>query len=617
VRRQIIRWSGIVSAGVASAGCSDQTPTRSESRADVRVATAEPIATPLASSVSQIDPWTYARYPGRWSVGLSPGSGGGSDGAKGSYTSAIFSTPERTYLDTALVAVRIEGIRSRAYAQIDAWNNRPTPIGGQGWMPQDAAGDWINSSGCQGNVQFEGMVGGQPHGGAVFFCIRNRPFDAPRQQRLDSVGVIWGQTRVRRFGGYELNKHQFCGWNNFPDCFTYSGSQTMTVVPIARTLTVTAVPSANFYEGDSVTFTAASPHPMTIRTWQFFPEDSAQAVATFAHCGTNRICRARVPGKGLVVVRARVVPWGQLNRIETAHVRLDPLPVQLVLTASRVQVPSGDTVEFFVTSNPARPISDATWSATGASVRVASWLRSLTEEAVPISTGAGLRVSGCQPGEFLCVWTVQGAIIKRVEALVNGVAKSAQVRVDTLSCSSGDQLLDRQDFRDLLEQMWKESNPDSVSWKRRERLRFVYEDSIDGRLFFIDNPFPELESACSVRVIPPATPPAKSRLIAWIHTHPSTEGSLARCTENGPLERKAIGPSPNDRVIGSLSGMPDPRDSTGFAPWIPSPLHHERVKGYIVTPTNLYRFQNWPLSAQNTPAKRWARGPRRGCPVPQ
>jgi hypothetical protein len=163
--RQWIRRGTGLSFGMLAviSACRDQAPVAPVHEPEVpRSIEAVPVVGPVMSStlgsITQIDPFTYPRYPERWSVGLDAGNG--SEGARGSFTSVIFTQPERVYLDTALVQARVTGIRQRFYAQIPAWNSRPVPIGGQPWMPQDAAGDWINSSGCQGNIQLEGMVGG-------------------------------------------------------------------------------------------------------------------------------------------------------------------------------------------------------------------------------------------------------------------------------------------------------------------------------------------------------------------------------------------------------------------------------------------------------------------------
>lgn len=523
-------------------------------------------------SITQIDPFTYPRYPERWSAVLDGSNG--SEGARGSFTSVIFTQPERVYPDTALVQARVTGIRQRFYAQIPAWNSRPVPIGGQPWMPQDAAGDWINSSGCQGNIQLEGMVGGQPFGGAAFFCVRNRPLDAPRLQTIDTTGVIWGQSRIRRHGGYELNIHQFCGWNGFPQCFDYVGSQSMTVVPVARTLTITAVPSTNFVAGDSITFTATTPHPRTIRQWQWIPADTGQPVQVIAHCGTSVTCRMRVPGDGLLVVRARVVPWGQLNRIETAHARVTAPKPRLIVEVSRRFVGAGDTVLFTLRAEPVRPITQPVW-ATLSSLRAEgllnSGLRAAQADEV-IGRLAGMAISGCQPGSPFCAWRVLATTRKDVNALVNGVAVSADAQVVIVPCPTGDPILDDPDMRAklawLLDTLSNANDPDtSRSTSRKEWGGFFYRDNATGKTIFrLGQTFSN--SVCHNDTWPPENPPLNATLIGRVHTHPASIGESVECLENPSND-----PERPDYRFGWRTYPGGPSDGDLETMWIPSRRH--------------------------------------------
>jgi hypothetical protein len=385
-------------------------------------------------------------------------------------------------------------------------------------MPQDAAGDWINSSGCQGNIQLEGMVGGQPFGGAAFFCIRNRPLDAPRQHQLDTTGVIWGQTRIRRFGGYELNIHQFCGWNNFPQCFDYAGAQSMTVVPIARSLTITAVPNTGFVAGDTITFTATSPHPRTVRQWRWIPADSGQPVQVITQCGTNPTCRVRIPGDGLMIVRARVVPWGQLNRIETAHARVTAPRPRLIVEVDERSVGAGDTVLFTLRSDPVRPIAQPIWSAVAALRAPDGSFGFRSEEFEEAGTRAGMAISGCQPGSPFCEWQVMAPTRKQVEALVNGVSVTGEAKVDTVPCPTKDSILDDPVVRELLRDLInapESTNP--VTGLRRELSGYVI-DSAGIRMKRI-NPIDPALDPCSSPAPQPILPPGV-RMVARIHTHP-------------------------------------------------------------------------------------------------
>jgi hypothetical protein len=346
--------------------------------------------------------------------------------------------------------------------------------------------------------------GGQPFGGAAFFCIRNRPLDAPRQGTLDTTGVIWGQTRIRGHGGYELNIHQFCGWNSFPQCFDYTGAQSMTVVPIARALAITAVPNTGFVAGDSVTFTATSPHPRTVRQWRWIPADSGQPVQVLSHCGTSTTCRARIPGDGLLIVRARVVPWGQLNRIETAHARVNAPASRFIVDVDRRYVGTGDSVRFTLRSDPVRPITQPVWTTIGAP--------------------GGVAMSGCQPGNTFCQWRVLAMTRKRVDALVNGVAVSAEAEVGTVPCPTGDPLLDDPEVRQGLSQELALSGVGSLPpEERKERAGWIYRRSDRSR--FVLNTVDPTANACRVRFSAPptifgATPEA------LYHTHVTAQGEM-------------------------------------------------------------------------------------------
>jgi hypothetical protein len=550
------------------AACRDQVPMAPGTPVEPpRPAESVPVSVaPLSSttgSITQIDPFTYPRYPERWSAGLDGSNG--SEGARGSFTSVIFTQPERVYLDTALVQARVTGIRQRFYAQIPAWNSRPTPIGGQAWMPQDAAGDWINSSGCQGNIQLEGMVGGQPFGGAAFFCIRNRPLDAPRQNQLDTTGVIWGQTRIRRFGGYELNIHQFCGWNNFPQCFDYAGAQSMTVVPIARSLTITAVPNTGFVAGDTITFTATSPHPRTVRQWRWIPADTGQPVQVLSHCGTSNTCRVRIPGDGLLIVRARVVPWGQLNRIETAHARVTAPRPRLIVEVDERSVGAGDTVLFTLRSEPTRPITQPTWSAVSALRAPDGLLGFRASQVEEVGARAGMAISGCQPGSPFCEWRVMSPMRKQVEALVNGVAVAGEARVDTVPCPTKDPLMDDPVVRALLKELWRLSQPNP-----REYRGYVYEHIPSGvRTFAIDSM--NSLNTCTSSEFTIQDPP-NTRRIAGAHSHPYAVGDTTCLggTYQAPLGQ--IGSFP-DWQIADGQGIPQLIvDSTRIARISPAPI---------------------------------------------
>ena len=87
--------------------------------------------------------------------------------------------------------------------------------------------------------------------------------------------------------------------------YVVSGTQTVTVRWMAKTLQLHVTPTTTLYEGDSVTFTARSSdtRPVTVSHW--FWRDST-GTATPVPCGNSPVCRWVPPNTGIMYVRAKV-----------------------------------------------------------------------------------------------------------------------------------------------------------------------------------------------------------------------------------------------------------------------------------------------------------------------
>lgn len=199
-----------------------------------------------------------------------------------------------------------------------------------------------------------------------------------------------------------------CGPTNI---YRVNGTQQLTVKPTAATLTVQSTPSPA-YEGDTLTFAAASTdgRAVSLRSWLWQDSSGATTAPACSLAGTT--CRFAPPGTGRMVVRARVAanPF-----IEQASAAVSVQPLALTVTATPTPTTDAISVHFEGLSQPAtRPVADLTFVTLGA-------VESL----------------GC--ASAACDGFVASTQTISFSALVNGRPKSATVTVEVLpECQASD-----------------------------------------------------------------------------------------------------------------------------------------------------------------------------------
>lgn len=119
------------------------------------------------------------------------------------------------------------------------------------------------------------------------------------------------------------------------DMYLLRGTQTVVVMPSARTLRVTATPQA-VAEGDSTTFVvSASSSPITVTAWLWQPDSAGPPQSLGCPTGENMTrCRARITGSGVLYARASVGPAWQKPPVEQAGAPVDVTPVGVALSVS-------------------------------------------------------------------------------------------------------------------------------------------------------------------------------------------------------------------------------------------------------------------------------------------
>ncbi|WP_353268576.1 hypothetical protein [Gemmatimonas sp.] len=202
----------------------------------------------------------------------------------------------------------------------------------------------------QANTQSATIVMGSPIGSAA------------NSVTINDVYVTGGLGRFVMFERTAMGKGVACGGNPpAPPCpysgytaakYVVSGTQTVTVRWMAKTLQLHVTPTSTLYEGDSVTFTARSSdtRPVTVSHW--FWRDST-GTATPVPCGNSPVCRWVPPNTGIMYVRAKV---GTNPFFEQASAYAELLPVEFAITLSPASVAFSDTVTVTPKLTPARPI---------------------------------------------------------------------------------------------------------------------------------------------------------------------------------------------------------------------------------------------------------------------
>lgn len=199
------------------------------------------------------------------------------------------------YTSPTLVQVVADGIINRNYSNFPYlwWGNA-----GKAAPPLDPGGEFIWSIyyQCVGNDIIEFINEDGSHGGYVGFCDAFNQL-APQSAWTAPWQVVTGQAQGSRNGGYAQARYS-CGGPQDDPCYTYSGSQTVTVTPAPAALQLGS-DNTDVGEGDQVTFTGSIqpdsmggiPIPYSDVQWSWEPDDEG-AVADRIHDSGNA---TRVP----------------------------------------------------------------------------------------------------------------------------------------------------------------------------------------------------------------------------------------------------------------------------------------------------------------------------------
>lgn len=207
------------------------------------------------------------------------------------------------------------------------------------WRNLDARGwyhDGLNSCGASVSV-------GASASAAIGFCIPDNNYQ-PLLEERSMTGILNGQPKM-----FRLNGPWLAGCNDRIEnpCFVFEGSQTVTIVPIADKLRLTA--SKNTVKsGEVVTFTASTSNgaAFTVREWiwvedsppitvlarrssgerpkginQRVGQPSLSTSITPPGCALSSTCTMTVTGPGTMYVRAWVVSKAELA---SANVSVEP-----------------------------------------------------------------------------------------------------------------------------------------------------------------------------------------------------------------------------------------------------------------------------------------------------
>lgn len=243
-------------------------------------------------------------------------------------------------------------------------------------------------------------------------------------------------------------------------------------------------------------------------------------------------------------VRARV---GTNPFIEQAFASASVVPLVLEATANRKKL--GITPDSIVVHARTSPV-----------------LRALS--ALTISGGLVGGSSGtvtCNPTLGECRLLVQAPTTLTVAATtMSGISLSATVDIDSLPCPSGDPLLDSEEFRLLVDSLWKLGGNQGNAEDRRERTALLIDSAgyLVTRYMNLDansNPCSTVPAINSMgQFMPPSFLPGVMKIVGSFHTHPFGDGEMTppNCIPPENANQKmGMGPSPAD--WGSLYGALD------------------------------------------------------------
>ena len=184
---------------------------------------------------------------------------------------------------------------------------------------------------CQGYVAVSSTQG---HGSS--FC-RNG-FSIPLTETWVDTVDMKGQVTAKWYRG-PTTWSSYCDVTGQPPCYTYTGSFAITVTPVAKNLTLTAVPSM-IHSGDTVTFTAsAGGSSFTVQEWIWQPDEPPGSSSTGSCTAGVSQCDAVINESGTMYVRASVKGF-----IEQASARVTILPTELTVSCTPSPVYRGQEV---------------------------------------------------------------------------------------------------------------------------------------------------------------------------------------------------------------------------------------------------------------------------------
>jgi hypothetical protein len=196
--------------------------------------------------------------------------------------------------------------------------------------------------------------------------VTGTPFGSPASRvTINDVYETGSRGRAVWFERTPANVTVSCGGNPpAPPCpyhgyvawkYRVSGTQTVTVRRMAKTLQVTVSPVGTIYEGDTVTFTARSSdnRPVTVvREWIW--RDST-GTPSFVPC-YSAVCRWVPPNSGIMYVYAKV-GTNPFFEQASAHVDVVPLELRVHVLSDSTPANAGTVVGFTANAAPdVRPV---------------------------------------------------------------------------------------------------------------------------------------------------------------------------------------------------------------------------------------------------------------------
>lgn len=244
----------------------------------------------------------------------------------GSSTDPANSLPLPTYDNAVIAQLRVDGMistaaRSDTYLQAYSGN-------------LDGSGIYVESafSACYANVAFRFSLQGSMGPGPCLY------YPVPNSSWADT-SLVQGTGTVSRGPGIP----QFTSDCNYQPCHGYSGSQTVSVMPLPATLLL-AASASQVDSGQTVLFTASvSPSsmkglqvPLKILTWRWLPSGGGTGLTTACTNPVNP-CSVVIRDAGAMELTALANGAEQVDTaavlLKNAHVKLTPDQLSMMFSA--------------------------------------------------------------------------------------------------------------------------------------------------------------------------------------------------------------------------------------------------------------------------------------------